>query len=207
MLQSGSKSLYHHVDYGRDHCHWSHRKRKLRYTPRNPPPRFLCLELLRLSAWQLHLHHLSLVSSPFIKGGCTPSIKCLYNSSLSILACIGKVFACCLYQEHKWLPVVHNFYTISALSFIWELLFSLHLLSHFSTSLNHEYSYTISVCPRAISVLQISPYSLLMFDSSSSCHNTCPSQNRVPIFISLLYFSSIIRVFINSPLINHSHWI
>jgi hypothetical protein len=28
------------------------------------------------------------------------------------------------------------------------------------------------MCPRAISVLQISPYSLLMFDSSSSCHNT-----------------------------------
>jgi len=45
-----------------------------------------------------------------------------------------------------------------------------------------------------------SPYSLLMFDSSSSCHNTCSSQNRVPIFIPLLYFSSIIRVFINSPL-------
>ncbi|KAJ6972836.1 hypothetical protein NC653_033222 [Populus alba x Populus x berolinensis] len=56
------------------------------------------------------------------------------------------------------------------------------------------YSCTISVCPCAISVLQISPYSLLMFDSSSSCHNTCPSQNRVPIFIPLLYFSSIIRI-------------
>ena len=39
-----------------------------------------------------------------------------------------------------------------------------------------------------------------MFDNSSSCHNTYPSQNRMPIFISLLYFSSIIRVFINSPL-------
>jgi hypothetical protein len=55
--------------YGRDYCHWLHRKRKLRYTPRNPPPRFLCLELLCLSAWQLHLHQLSLVSSPFIIGG------------------------------------------------------------------------------------------------------------------------------------------
>ena len=39
-----------------------------------------------------------------------------------------------------------------------------------------------------------------MFDSSSSHHNTCPSQNRVPIFIPLLYFSFIIRVFINSSL-------
>jgi hypothetical protein len=56
------------------------------------------------------------------------------------------------------------------------------------------------VCPRAISVLQISPYSLLMFNSSSSCHNTYLSQNRVPICIPLLYFSSIIRVFINSPI-------
>jgi len=69
MLQSGSKSLYHHVDYGRDNCHWLHRKRKLRYTPRNPPPRFLCLELLCLSTWQLYLHQLSSVSSPFIIGG------------------------------------------------------------------------------------------------------------------------------------------
>jgi hypothetical protein len=76
----------------------------------------------------------------------------------------------------------------------------LHLLSHYSTLLNHEYSCTISICHRAISVLQISSYSLLMIDSSSSYHNTYPSQNRVSIFISLLYFSSIIRVFINSTL-------
>jgi len=65
---------------------------------------------------------------------------------------------------------------------------------------SYGYSCTISVCSRAIYVLQISSYSLLMFDSSSSCHNTYPSQNRVPIFILLLYFSSIIRIFINSPL-------
>jgi hypothetical protein len=65
---------------------------------------------------------------------------------------------------------------------------------------SYGYSCTIFMCPRAISVLHISPYSLLMFDNSSSCHNTCPSQNKVPIFIHLLYFSSIIRVFINSPI-------
>ena len=138
--------------------------------------------------------------SPFITGVCTPSIRCLCNSSLSILVCIGKVFACCLLQEHKRLPVVQPSHIVSALSFIWEHFFSLHLLSHYSTLLDHGYSCTISVCPRAISVLQISPYFLLMFDSSSSYHNTCSSQNRVPIFISLLYFSSIIRVFINSTL-------
>jgi hypothetical protein len=141
-------------------------------------------------------HHKRL---PYITGICTPSIRCLCNSSFSILACIGKVFACCLHQEHKRLPVVQTL-TVSALSFIWEHFFSLHLLSHYSTSLNHRYSCTISMCPSAISVFQISPYSLFMFDSSSSCHNTCPSQNRVSIFIPLLYFSFIIRVFINSTL-------
>jgi len=73
--------------------------------------------------------------SPFITGVCTPSIRCFYNSSLSILACIGKVFACCLHQEHKRLLVVQTL-TVSALSFIWELFFSLHLLSHYSTSLD-----------------------------------------------------------------------
>jgi len=36
---------------GRDHCHWSHRKRELRCTLRNLPSHFLCLELLCLSAW------------------------------------------------------------------------------------------------------------------------------------------------------------
>jgi hypothetical protein len=73
--------------------------------------------------------------SPFITGVCTPSIRCFYNSSLSILACIGKVFACYLHQEHKRLPVVQTL-TVSALSFIWEHFFSLHLLSHYSTSLD-----------------------------------------------------------------------
>jgi hypothetical protein len=77
-------------------------------------------------------HHKRL---PCITGICTPSIRCLCNSSLSILACIGKVFACCLHQEHKRLPVVQTL-TVSAPSFIWEHFFSLHLLSHYSTSLD-----------------------------------------------------------------------
>jgi len=77
-------------------------------------------------------HHRRL---PFITGVCTPSIRCLYNSSLSFLACVGKVFACCLHQEHKRLLVVQTL-TVSALSFIWEHFFSLHLLSHYSTSLD-----------------------------------------------------------------------
>jgi hypothetical protein len=115
--------------------------------------------------------------SPFITGVCTPSIRCLCNNSLSFLACVRKVFACCLHQEYERLPVVQTL-TVSALSFIWEHFFSLHLLSHYSTSLDpmgtlHN---LYLVCPRAISVLQIFSYSLLMFDSSSSCHNTCPSQ-------------------------------
>jgi hypothetical protein len=138
--------------------------------------------------------------SPFNTGVCTPSIRCLYNSSLSILACIRKVFACCLHQEHKRLHIVQTL-TVSALSFIWEHFFSLHLLSHYSTSLDPTGTPAQSPCALVQFLFsRFSPYSLLMFDSSSSCHNTCPSQNRVPIFIPLLYSSSIIRVFINSSL-------
>jgi hypothetical protein len=91
------------------------------------------------------------------------------------------------------------------LSFIWENFFFLHLLSHYSTSLNHGYSCTISVCPCAIYVLQISPYSLLMFDSSSSCHNTCPSQNRVPIFILCCIYLPLSGSSSILPSRNHSH--
>jgi hypothetical protein len=87
-------------------------------------------------------HHRRL---PFITGVCTPSIRCLCNSSLSILACIGKVFACCLHQEHKRLPVVQTL-TVSALSFIWEHFFSLHLVSHYSTSLDPTGTSTQSPC-------------------------------------------------------------
>jgi hypothetical protein len=46
--------------------------------------------------------------TPSIIGGRTPLIRCFCNNYLSILACIGKVFACCLHQEHNRLPVVHN---------------------------------------------------------------------------------------------------
>jgi len=73
--------------------------------------------------------------SLFSIGVCTSLIKCFCNSSFSILACIGKVFACCLHQEHKRLLVVQTL-IVSALSFIWEHFFSLHLLSHYSTSLD-----------------------------------------------------------------------
>jgi len=137
--------------------------------------------------------------SPFIPNVCTPSIRCLYNSSLSILACIGKVFACCHHQEHKRLPIVHPLHSLCSELHLGTLLLLAPVVSLQYLVGSYGYSCTISVCPCAISVLQISPYSLLMFDSSSSCHNTCPSQKK------LLYFSSIIRVFINSPSRNHSH--
>ena len=49
---------------------------------------------------------------------------------------------------------------------------------------SYGYSCTISACALVQFLFsRFSPYSLLMFDSSSSCHNTYPSQNRVPIFI------------------------
>jgi len=168
MLQSGSKILYHHVDYGRDHYHWSHRKKKLWYTPRNPLPWFLCLELLHLSSLRLtalptptlfvvFAFHRQL---PFITGVRTPSIRCFYNSSLSILACIGKVFACCLHQEHKRLPVVQLLHIVFALSFIWEHFFFLHLLSHYSTSL--DLTSTPAQSPCALVQFMFSRFSLFL---------------------------------------------
>ena len=96
MLQCGSKILYHHVDYGRDHCHWSHRKRELRYTPRNLPSHFLCLELLRRLSSRLIAPPTPTLfgvfafhnrRSPFITGVCTPSIRCLCNN-LSFHPCM-----------------------------------------------------------------------------------------------------------------------
>jgi len=143
--------------------------------------------------------------SPFITGAWTPSIRCLYNSSLFIFTCIRKVFACCLHQEHKRLPVVHNFYTVSALSFIWENFFSLHLLSHYSTSLNHWYSCTIFVCPRVIFVLQILPIPCLCLTAAHPV--ITPVQVKIGrqslspycIYLPFSGSSSIL------PLRNHSH--
>jgi len=126
--------------------------------------------------------------SPFLTGVCTPSIRCLYNSSLSILTCIGKVFAYCLYQEHKRLRVVQLLHSLCSELHLGTLFLLTPVVSLQYLVESYGYSCTISMCPRAISILQISPYSLLMFDSSSSCHNTCPSQNRVPIFISFVVF-------------------
>jgi len=113
--------------------------------------------------------------SSFITGVCTPSIRCLCNNSLSILACIGKVFACCLHQEHKRLHVVQLLHSLCSKLHLGTLLLFAPVVSLQYLIGSFGYSCTISVCPRAISVLQIFPYSLLMFDSSSSCHNTCPS--------------------------------
>jgi len=130
------------VHYGRDHCHKLHRKRKLRYTPRNPPSRFLCLELLCLSTWQLHLHQVSLVSSPFIIGGHLLS----QTFAPPQLGASATALFPSLHALERSLPVVfiksikdfllYNLYIVSALSFIWEHFFSLHLLSHYNTSLD-----------------------------------------------------------------------
>jgi hypothetical protein len=58
-----------------------------------------------------HTNSLS-VSSPFIGGRllsqafAPPQLGASVIAHLSILVCIGKVFACCLHQEHKILPAV-----------------------------------------------------------------------------------------------------
>jgi hypothetical protein len=148
-----------------------------------------------------------LVSSPFIIGNrllsqefAPPQLGASATAHVSILACIGKVFAYCLYQEHKRLPIVQ--------------LFTQSLLRASSGNTSSPCTCCLIIVPHCIlrvllhnlCVLSCNFYSpdfflffAFMFDSSSSCHNTYPSQNRVPIFIPLIYFSSIIMVFINSP--------
>jgi hypothetical protein len=130
--------------------------------------------------------------SPFIISVCTPSIRCFYNSSS---------FHPCMHWKGLRLLSLSRTQETSCYTTSNSLCSELHLGTLLLLALvvsfqyligSYGYSCTISVCPRAISVLQISPYSFLMFDSSSSCHNTYPSQNRVPIFIPLLYFSFII---------------
>jgi len=140
------------------------------------------------------------VFSPFIIGGRTPLIKCLYNN-LCFHPCMHwkgpRMLSSSRAQETSCCTTFH---TVSTLSFIWELFFSLDLSSHYNTSLDLTGTPAQSLCAL---VQFLSPdFSLFfafMFDNNSSCHNTYPSQNRVSIFISLLYFSSIIKVFIKSP--------
>jgi hypothetical protein len=137
--------------------------------------------------------------SPFNTDVCTPSIRCLCNSSLSILACIGKVFACCLHQEHKRLHIVQTL-TVSALSFIWEHFFSLHLVSHYSTSLDPTGTPAQFSCALVQFLFsRFLPIPCLCLTAAHPVTTPVQVKNRVPIFIPLLYFSSIIRVFINSP--------
>jgi hypothetical protein len=73
--------------------------------------------------------------SPFITGVCTPSIRCLCNSSLSILHALERSSPVDFIKSTRDF-LLYNFYIVSAPSFIWELFFSLHLLSHYSTSLD-----------------------------------------------------------------------
>jgi hypothetical protein len=122
--------------------------------------------------------------SPFIVGICTPSIRCLYNISLSIIACIGKVFTCCLHQEHKRLPVVQPLRTQSLLWassrnssspctcrlitiprwILWVLLHNLYAIVQFLFS-------------------RFSLFLAYVWQQLILSQHTYPSQNRVPIFI------------------------
>jgi hypothetical protein len=128
-----------------------------------------------------------------------PQLGASTTAHLSILACIGKIFACCLHQEHKRLSAV-QLLTVSALSFIWELFFSLHLLSHYSTSLDPTGAPAQSPCALMQFLFsRFLPIPCLCLTAAHPVTTLVQVKNRVPIFISLLYFSSIIKVFINSP--------
>jgi len=195
------------MHYRRDNCHWLHRKRKLRYTPRNPPPWFLCLELLRLSSWQLHLHQLSLVSSPLIIGGrlfsqafAPPQLGAFTTALFPSLHALERSSPIVFIKSTRDF-VLYNFYTVSALSFIWELFFSLHLLSHYSTSLNPTGTPVQSPC--ALVQFLFSKFLPIHCLCLTAAHPvTTPVQVKIGCqsLSPLLYFSSIIRVFINSPI-------
>ena len=142
--------------------------------------------------------------SPFITGVRTPSIRCLYNSSS---------FHPCMHWKG---PCVLSFIQSTRDFLLYNFSHSLYSKLHLGTLLllapvvslqylvgSYEYSCTIFVYSRAISVFQIPLYSLLMFDSSSSCHNTYPSQNKVPIFIPLCISLSLLGSSSILPSRNH----
>jgi hypothetical protein len=82
------------------------------------------------------------------------------------------------------------------MSFIWELFF-LHLLSHYSTSGTPAQSLCALV---QLLFFRFLPIPCLCLTTSHHVITSIQVKNRVPIFIPLLYFSSIIRVFITSSL-------
>ena len=102
------------------------------------------------------------MSSPFI-GGCTPLIRCFCNSS--------SFHPCMHWKCPRLLPLSRAQETSCCTTFSHSLYSELHLgtllllapivsLQYLVGS--YGYSCTISVCSRAILVLQISPYSLLL---------------------------------------------
>jgi len=84
--------------------------------------------------------------SPFITGVCTPSIRCLHNNSFSILTCIERSSPVVFIKSTRVFLLSTTFHTVSTLSFIWELFFSMHLLSHYSTSLDPMGTHAQSLC-------------------------------------------------------------
>jgi len=138
--------------------------------------------------------------SHFITSVCTPSIRCFYNSS--------SFHPYMHWKGPRLLPLSRaqetSCCTISTQSLLWAssgkssspCTCCLISVPHWilQVLLHNLRVHSCNFCSPDFS------YSLLMFDSSSSCHNTYPSQTKGPIFISLLYFSSIIKVFINFTL-------
>ena len=112
--------------------------------------------LILFSVFAFHDHLLSQAFAPSQLGASA-------TSHFSILICIGKVFACCLHQEHKRLPVVHS---LCSKLHLGTLLLLAPVVSLQFLVGSFGYSCIISVCPRVIFFVQISLYSLLMFNSN-----------------------------------------
>jgi len=134
--------------------------------------------------------------SPFITGVSTPSIRCLYNSSS---------FHPCMHWKGPHMLTLSRAQETSCCT---QLLHSLYSEFHLRTFLlfapvvslqyligSHRYSYTISVCHRAIYVLQILPILCLYLTAAHPV--TTPVQVKIgcqslsPCCISLPFSGSL----------------
>jgi hypothetical protein len=94
------------------------------------------LELLHFSAWQLHLHQLSTLFGVFAFHRRSHPFNQVLLQQLIFPSLHAKRSSLVVFIKSTRDFLLYNFYIVSALSFIWELFFSLHLLSHYSTLLD-----------------------------------------------------------------------
>jgi len=143
-------------------------------------------------------HHRRL---PFIIGICTPSIRCLCNTSsfhpcmhwkglrlLSSLRAQETSYCTTFTQSLLWASSGKKLLLLAPVVLLQYLVGSRVLLHNLRMP-------SCNFCSPDFSIFLAYVWQQLILSQHLS------SQNRVPIFIPLLYFSFIIRVFINSPFV------